>query len=113
MKHWNYAELFEVLDNKLVKQGVLVNKISPTYTSQRCSACGWTRKDNRKKKRFKCDKCSYECDADLNASLNLSFNLAPIKKQERLQHNNIKGFYWNVVSEAPIVPHVQKTNKLS
>ncbi len=113
MKHWNYAELFEVLDNKLVKQGVLVNKISPTYTSQRCSACGWTRKDNRKKKRFKCGKCQCKLDADLNASLNLSFNLVPIKKQERLQHNNIKGFYWNVVSEAPIVPHVQKTNKLS
>ena len=113
MKHWNYAELFDVIDSKLGKQGVLVNKLSPTYTSQRCSNCGWTRKLNRKKKKFKCDKCSFEHDADLNASLNLSFNLLPISKKERLQQKNRIGFYWDVVSEEPIVPHVQKTRVLS
>jgi hypothetical protein len=110
MKHWNYAELFDVLDSKLEKQGVLVNKINPTYTSQRCSACGWTRKDNRKSKKFRCGKCQCELDADLNASLNLSFNLLPIGKSERLQHKNREGFYWNVVGKEPIVPRVQKTN---
>jgi len=108
MKHWNYAELFDVLDRKLETQGVLVNKLSPTYTSQRCSQCGWTRKLNRKKKKFKCDKCSFECDSDLNASLNLSFNLVPITKQERLQQKNRVGFYWTVASKEPIVPSVQK-----
>lgn len=110
MKHWNYAELFDVLDNKLETQGVLVNKLNPTYTSQRCSQCGWTRKLNRKRKQFKCDKCGFTHDADLNASLNLSFNLVPITKQERLQQKNRSGFYWNVVSKEPIVPSVQKTN---
>jgi IS605 OrfB family transposase len=110
MKHWNYGELFDVLDSKLEAQGVLVNKINPTYTSQRCSSCGWTRKDNRKSKRFKCGKCQCELDADLNASLNLSFNLVPITKQERLQQRNRNGFYWNVASKEFIVPSVQKTN---
>lgn len=110
MKHWNYAELFAVLDSKLEKQGVLVNKIDPTYTSQRCSACGWTRKDNRKGKWFKCGKCQQQIDADLNASLNLSFNLIPLGRKIRLQHNNRGGFYWNVVSEKPIVSHIQKTD---
>ena len=113
MKHWNYAELFDVLDSKLEKQGVLVNKINPTYTSQRCSGCGWTRRDNRKGKKFKCGKCSCKMDADLNASLNLSFNLVPIGKQERLQHRNRNGFYWDVVGKECIVPSVQKTNELS
>lgn len=108
MKHWNYAELFDVLDNKLETQGVLVNKLNPTYTSQRCSQCGWTRKLNRKRKQFKCDKCGFAYDADLNASLNLSFNLVPISKQERLQQRNRSGFYWNVASKEPIVPSVQK-----
>ena len=109
MKHWNYSELFDVLDSKLESQGVLVCKLSPTYTSQRCSQCGWTRKLNRKRKQFKCDKCAYACDADLNASINLSLNLVAITKQERLQQNNRSGFYWNVVSKEPIVPSVQKT----
>ena len=109
MKHWNYSELFDVLDSKLESQGVLVCKLSPTYTSQRCSHCGWTRKLNRKRKQFKCDKCAYACDADLNASINLSLNLVAITKQERLQQNNRSGFYWNVAGKEPIVPSVQKT----
>ena len=109
MKHWNYSELFDVLDQKLEMQGVLVYKLNPTYTSQRCSQCGWTRKLNRKRKQFKCDKCANACDADLNASINLSLNLVSITKQERLQQKNRNGFYWNVVSKEPIVPSVQKT----
>ena len=109
LKHWNYAELFDVLDNKLAEQGVLVNKINPTYTSQRCSMCGWTQKANRKGKQFKCDKCFHEQDADLNASKNLALNLTSIKKLERLQHKSRIGFYWNVVGKEPIVPSVQKS----
>lgn len=92
MKHWNYRELFDVLDAKLIEQGVLVNKVPPAYTSQRCSKCGWTRKLNRNRKHFKCSKCSYESDADYNASVNLSFNLVPISEQERLQCKNKDGF---------------------
>jgi IS605 OrfB family transposase len=110
MKHWNYGELFEVLDNKLEAQGVLVHRLNPTYTSQRCSQCGWTRKLNRKRKQFKCDKCAYACDADLNAALNLSFNLVPIGKQERLQQKNRSGFYWAVANKEPIVPSTKKAN---
>ena len=112
MSHWNYGELFNKLEGRLNDAGVQISKVSPTYTSQRCNKCGWTRKRNRRGKQFKCDKCSYECDADLNGSLNISLDLVSIKKQERLQHNNIKGFYWNVISKEPIVPSAQKTNDI-
>lgn len=105
MSHWNYAELFDVLESKLSDAGVQINKVSSTYTSQRCSVCGWVRKGNRKGKLFKCDKCSFECDADLNGSLNISFDLPPITKEERLRQANRKGFYWNAASEALTVPH--------
>lgn len=108
LSHWNYAELVERLESKLYEAGVQINKVNPTYTSQRCFVCGWTRKKNRKGKQFKCDKCSYECDADLNGSLNISLDLPVIGKEERLQHKNRKGFYWNVVSKEPIVSYVQK-----
>lgn len=112
LAHWNYAELFDKLETKLNESGVQINKVSPIYTSQRCSSCGWTRKGNRKRKQFKCDKCSFECDADLNGSLNISFDLPPITKEERLSHKSRKGFYWSVISEAPIVPHIQKTKNI-
>lgn len=110
LSHWNYAELVDKLEEKLNDAGVQIVKVSPTYTSQRCSRCGWTRKRNRKGKQFKCDKCSFECDADLNGSLNISFDLPSIKKEERLQRKNITGFFWNVVNKEPIVPCVRETN---
>lgn len=108
MKHWNYRELFDKLESKLFDAGVQIEKRNPTYTSQRCSKCGWTRKSNRKLKEFKCTKCGYTHDADLNASTNLSLNLLPIGKKERLQHKNKAGFYWYVVGQEPIVPVVLK-----
>ena len=110
LKHFNYAELFDVLDNKLEERGVLVQKLNPTYTSQRCSQCGWTRRANRKGKKFKCGSCLHEYDADLNASQNLALNLPSITKEERLQHKSRRGFYWNVVGREPIVSSVQKTS---
>ena len=104
LSHWNYAELFDRLDAKLEEQGVLVCKFSPTYTSQRCSACGWVRKGNRSGKRFRCDKCFHEQDADLNAATNLSLSLSPISTRERLLHRNRTGFFWCAAGEEPISP---------
>lgn len=98
MQAWNYAELFQILDMKAIDSGVQIKKLSPTYTSQRCSQCGWTRKSNRKGKIFKCDKCGYTHDSDLNASLNISFNLREISTKERLKQKNRLGFYWEVLS---------------
>jgi len=111
MQHWNYAELFDVLGNKLSERGVLVHKVDPTYTSQRCSDCGWVRKGNRKKKQFKCGKCGHTQDADLNASRNISLELSPITTEQRLLHKNRIGFYWLEVGQEPIVPDAQKTCK--
>ena len=108
LSHWNYSELFEKLERKLVENGVRINKLSPVYTSQRCFNCGWVRKGNRRGKQFKCDKCSFEYDADLNASKNISLNLKAISRKERLQQKNKDGFYWPVVGEEPIVPRARK-----
>ena len=112
MKHWNYAELFDKLDAKLSDAGVQINKVSPTYTSQRCSKCGWVRKGNRKAKWFKCDKCGFTADADLNASTNLSLPLMPIGKQQRLSKVNRTGFYWLCSCQESIVPDTHKTSQV-
>ena len=98
MTAWKYPEIFDKLERYCEEQDVLVVKISPTYTSQRCSVCGYVLKTNRKGKIFKCAGCGYTGDADLNASQNISFNLRGIGKQERLKHKNKIGFYWHVSS---------------
>jgi putative transposase len=50
-----------------------VEKISPAFTSQRCSACGHVAGDNRKSQAvFSCSACGYCCNADVNAAKNIA-----------------------------------------
>ena len=94
LAHWTYTTIFDKLEDACLCSGVQSETVCSTYTSQRCSQCGWTRKRNRKGQRFKCDKCLFECDADLNASFNISLDLPAIRKEERLRRFNRAGFYW-------------------
>lgn len=108
LSHWTYSSIFRKLEDICSQQGVLVNKVNPTFTSVRCSCCGWTQKSNRKGKLFKCKKCDHSQDSDLNASLNISFPLKGISKEQRLKRPHLKGFYWETLSQESIVPDVQK-----
>jgi len=105
MSHWNYTKIFDKLKDKCELSGVQITTVSPTYTSQRCSQCGWVRKTNRKGEQFKCTSCGFAADADLNASKNISFNLPRISKKKRLLNYNRKGFYYNLIGEKRIVSH--------
>ena len=107
LSHWNYTAIFGKLKSICEEQGVLVRQINPTYTSQRCSNCGWTQKSNRKGKIFKCRQCGFVHDADLNAAKNITLDLTPIGAKERQRNANRTGFYWHV-GEEPIVSRVQK-----
>jgi putative transposase len=55
-------------------KGLRKNKLTieapPHYSSQECSHCGFTHKDNRpSQSEFICQDCGFACNADLNASL--------------------------------------------
>lgn len=89
-----YHDFFGSLKLTAERRGVLVEEVAPAYTSQRCSCCGWTRKRNRKGRRFECGVCGYAADADFNASLNISLDLRPIGTGERRKRPNLAGFYW-------------------
>jgi len=111
LSHWTYKDIFEKVKSYCSECGVHVHEVNPTYTSQRCSSCGWTRKTNRKGKQFKCGKCGFAADADLNASTNISLPLAAIGRQQRLKQTNRTGFYWNVLDQEIIVPDVKKIDQ--
>jgi len=50
-----------------------VEKIKPTFTSQRCSACGHLAADSRKSQAlFRCAACGYIGNADVNAARNIA-----------------------------------------
>ena len=104
LSHWTYTEIQGKLEQTCEKLGVQVEYISPTYTSQRCSSCGWVRRSNRNRTSFQCGKCNFALDADLNASRNIAASLVPIGTKERLLHKNRTGFYWHEVNQECIVP---------
>ena len=50
-----------------------VEKVSPAYTSQRCSACGHVAPESRQSQAlFRCVACGYACNADVNAARNIA-----------------------------------------
>jgi transposase len=50
-----------------------VQKISPAFTSQRCSACGHVDPKSRESQaRFRCTSCGYTLHADVNAAINIA-----------------------------------------
>jgi transposase len=50
-----------------------VERISPAFTSQRCSACGHVAAESRKSQAlFACVACNFACSADVNAARNIA-----------------------------------------
>jgi transposase len=50
-----------------------VEKVSPAFTSQRCSACGHVDAKSRESQaRFACTSCGFACNADVNAAQNIA-----------------------------------------
>jgi putative transposase len=50
-----------------------VEKISPAFTSQRCSACGRVDGKSRESQAvFRCTACGFACNADVNAARNIA-----------------------------------------
>src|SRR5690349_11900360 len=50
-----------------------VEKVSPVFTSQRCSACGQVDAKSRESQaRFVCTACGYVGNADVNAAINIA-----------------------------------------
>ena len=73
LRHWTYYDLQNKITAKAKEKGIVVKKINPEYTSQRCSKCGNIDKNNRREQaRFCCTKCGYSANADFNASQNIS-----------------------------------------
>jgi IS605 OrfB family transposase len=73
---WAFRRLYQYVEYKAETCGIEAEQVSPAYTSQRCSSCGFTHENNRRSKhQFVCQKCEYELNADYNASKNIARKL--------------------------------------
>jgi len=70
---WSFAQLFSFVAYKAEEHGLTVARVDPRHTSQQCSACGHTARNNRRSQsRFVCRTCGLDLHADLNASRNIA-----------------------------------------
>lgn len=73
LKRWPYYDLQTKIAQKAAERGVTIEKISPKYTSQRCSCCGHIADVSRKTQAaFECVACGFKTNADYNAARNIA-----------------------------------------
>ncbi len=71
------ASMVSMLGHKIAKRRGTLLLVDPRHTSQRCSACGHTSKDNRRSQsRFECQSCGHRENADRNAARNIMLKAA-------------------------------------
>lgn len=68
---WAFHQLESNIIYKAHQQGIEVVLVDPAYTSQRCSTCGYTDRNNRRKGTFACRSCGFIANADVNAAINI------------------------------------------
>ena len=67
-----WGEFRRQLEYKLKWNGGKLVEVDPKYTSQQCSCCGYTHKENRPSQaNFICMECGYSENADINAAKNI------------------------------------------
>ncbi|MCP1714762.1 IS605 OrfB family transposase [Methanocalculus alkaliphilus] len=70
---WAFYEIAMYIRYKAHMAGIPVYLVDPQYTSQQCSHCGYTSRENRKTQSdFFCIKCGYTDNADINAAKNIA-----------------------------------------
>jgi IS605 OrfB family transposase len=87
---WRYPLIMQKLSSKCEELGIKLIKVSPSYTSMRCSHCGWVKRENRVKELFKCNKCYFAQNADINAARNIS----QLNENEKINGDCDTGFYY-------------------
>ncbi len=73
MHSWSFASLKAKIEYKAEERGCTVVAVDPRHTSQRCSCCGHTARNNRRSQSdFWCRDCHVRFNADLNAARNIA-----------------------------------------
>ncbi len=73
MHSWPFASLKAKIAYKAEERGCTVVAVDPRHTSQTCSCCGHTARNNRRSQSiFKCRQCGYHLNADLNGARNIA-----------------------------------------
>ena len=79
---WAFRQVYEYVEYKAEAFGIRTQQVNPAYTSQRCSKCGTTLRENRRSQaEFCCQTCGYTVHADYNAAKNVATKLLRSKQK--------------------------------
>ena len=109
LSHFTYTAIRKKIESLCEQSGVLINEVEPSFTSLRCSCCGWVRSSNRKKELFECSNCGFATDADYNASLNIRMDFG-LPRSKRRSYSKKTGFFLLVSGQEHIVPDTQEVS---
>lgn len=94
LRNWSYYQLQQMIEYKAKSEGIRVCYVDPYHTSQACSECGHTHKDNRpNRSKFQCLKCGYEAHADFNAARNIAKSTKYIQDKRESEYYKEKTGY--------------------
>lgn len=87
MNAWSRGIIRECVANKAQELGIAIAQdINPAYTSQDCSRCEL--RGIRKRHKFICPTCRFECHADINASRNIRNKYVMFRHNELLSSSS-------------------------
>lgn len=106
LRNWSYFELQSFIQYKAEKWGIIVENVSPSYTSQVCNSCGCKGKRVTQAefvcKNKKCELYDKKINADFNAAKNIS------KGELKLTYNKeTKEFFENLDYGQVVLPKVE------
>ncbi|CAB3289947.1 transposase [Methanocaldococcus lauensis] len=73
-----FRKLIHRITYKSEEEGISVELVDESYTSQKCSVCGVIKKSNRKYRGlYVCSECGAVINADVNGARNILFSVVP------------------------------------
>ncbi|XRP96241.1 RNA-guided endonuclease InsQ/TnpB family protein [Methanocaldococcus sp. 16A] len=79
-----FGKLIHKITYKAEEEGITVDLVNESYTSQKCSVCGVIKKSNRKYRGlYVCSECGAVINADVNGARNILFKVVPNPERDR------------------------------
>ena len=79
-----FGKLIHRITYKAEEEGITVDLVDESYTSQKCSVCGVIKKSNRKYRGlYICSECGTVINADINGARNILFSVVPNPERDR------------------------------
>jgi putative transposase len=69
LSQWSFGRLYDLLEYKLLAEGITIEEVNEAYTTQTCPVCA--KRNKCSSRNYKCSNCEYRCHRDLHGASNI------------------------------------------